>query len=186
MQATGKFASRRLLPACLAVVLGLSLSLPALAQTVYAFEDEDEKGPWQEGEVRFPPAPAESDLLEFDVGSGASQVFAVDGKSISVGADGVVRYTVVAKSRAGARSISYEGIRCKTFERRVYAFGQKDGSWIQSRRSSWERIPRGARNGVGEALALDYFCEGVTIAGTAQDMTKRIRTRQVLNPRIQY
>jgi hypothetical protein len=158
---------------------------PASAQSRYVFEDEDEK-PWQEMEAQMPPAPQAADLLPLDVGRAATQNFAIDPKSLTVGADDVIRYTVVATSPAGATSTNYEGIRCRTFERRVYAFGHKDGTWAPSRNTKWERIRRGVRNGYPETLALDFFCEGVTVAGKAPDMVQRIKEKRVLNPRIQY
>ncbi len=173
--------------AVMALLLSLSLgSLAAHGQTRYALEDEADKGPWQEAEIQLPSTPAPGDLLTLNIGAAATQEFAVDPKSISIGTDGVVRYTVVATSRAGAVSINYEGIRCETFERRPYAFGHKDGTWSRSRRSAWTRIVRGARNDPAETLALDFFCEGTKQVGTVPEIVERIRYNRVRNPRIAY
>ncbi|MDO9217334.1 MAG: CNP1-like family protein, partial [Lacisediminimonas sp.] len=89
-------------------------------------------------------------------------------------------------SRGGAVSISYEGIRCESFERRVYAFGHKDGTWTRSRRTAWTRILRGARNDAGETLALDFFCEGTKQVGTVPEIVERIRYKRERNPRVAY
>lgn len=173
----------------LRAVAALLLSLASLAahgQTRYALEDEADKGPWKEAEIQLPPAPALGDLLKLDIGSAATQEFSVDPKSITIETDGVVRYTVVAASRGGALSISYEGIRCESFERRVYAFGHKDGTWTRSRQIAWARIVRGARNDPGETLALDFFCEGNKQVGTVPEIVERIRYKRVRNPRTAY
>jgi hypothetical protein len=173
--------------AVLALLLSLSLaSLGAHGQTQYALEDEADKVPWKEADIQLPPAPVPGELLKLDIGSAATQEFTIDPKSISIGPDGVVRYTLVATSRGGAVSISYEGIRCESFERRVYAFGHKDGTWTRSRRIDWARIVRGARNDPGETLALDFFCQSNKQVGTVPEIVERIRYKRVRNPRIAY
>ena len=170
-----------------AILLCCSLaSCSAQGQTRYAFEDEADKGPWQEAEVQLPALPDPANLLKLQVEAAATHRFAVDSKSITIGSDGVVRYTIVGTSPAGATTISHEGIRCAAFEAKVYAYGHKDGTWAPARRKNWERIVRGARNGYQDTLALDFFCEGLVQVGTVPEIVKRIRENQVLNPRIQY
>jgi hypothetical protein len=88
----------------------------------------------------------------------------------------------VAKSQEGATNISYEGIRCQSFERKLYAFGRADGSWSRSRRDQWEPIINNAANRQHAALAKDYFCEEKAIAGKAENMVRRIRYQQTLSP----
>lgn len=168
-----------------AAALMLCLSGSALAQTVYAFDDEEDKGPWKEGEIEFPAPPVQSNLLPLQGEAAATMRFAVDPNALSIGQDGVVRYTVVATSPGGARNVSYEGIRCKTFERRIYGYNHKD-VWTKSRSSEWKRIVRGERNGYADTLALDFFCSGTTQVGKRDEIIARIRKKDVLNPRIQY
>ena len=118
----------------LLAALGLCLSqqvvadLPAILfppqGTVYNFDDEFDKKPWQEVETQLPPAPREETLIPFYVSPTAQGVFSVDGATISVGSDGVVRYVLVVVAHGGARNVSYEGLRCDTRERRLYAFGR--------------------------------------------------------------
>jgi len=138
-------------------------------------EFDDDTKPWQEIAVQLPAPPAAENLLPFEVSATATQNFAIDAKSVSVGADGVVRYTLVTTSPAGARNVSYEGIRCATYERKLYAFGHPDGSWARSRRDKWERIVGNAANRQHAVLSKDYFCENLTVAGDAQTMVDRIR-----------
>lgn len=159
-----------------------------LAGTVQAQEDignfegdfDDRLKPWQEIALQLPPAPQPDNLISFYVSPTATQDFAIDGPSISVGSDGVVRYTLVATSRHGARNISYEGIRCDTFEKKLYAFGQPDGSWSRSRRDQWQRITPGKANAQHARLAQDYFCDLKAIAGTADAMRSRLQQQRPL------
>ena len=83
--------------------------------------------------------------------------FTIDGKSISVDSDEVIRYTLVTISPSGAKTISYEGMRCSTTERRTYAFGRADKTWSKPRSSKWVSI-RGGADSWYVALARDYFC----------------------------
>ncbi|WP_019141964.1 CNP1-like family protein [Noviherbaspirillum massiliense] len=153
----------------------------AWAQSQFEKDFDDQEKPWQEIAVQFPSAPNNENLLPFYVSPTATQSFAIDAHSVSVGTDGVIRYTLVARSEEGATNISYEGVRCQSFEKKLYAFGRPDGSWSRSRRNQWEPIPTKVANRQHAALALDYFCQGNTVAGKAEDIVKRIRYKQPLS-----
>jgi hypothetical protein len=74
-----------------------------------------------------------------------------------VGKDGVVRFTLVARSPSGAENVSHEGIRCKNGVYKVYAFGRADRTWTE-RASDWRPIePRGYQRW-RNALWREYFC----------------------------
>lgn len=152
------------------------------AQASFEEDFDDKEKPWQEVAVQLPAPPKPEDLLPFYVSPTAINEFAIDAKSVSVGTDGVVRYTLVATSSGGARNVSYEGIRCQSFERKLYAFGQQDGGWSRSRRDQWERINPNGSNRQHAALFMDYFCSGTTVAGKAEDMIDRIRYKRPLSP----
>jgi hypothetical protein len=173
-----------------AIVVGMAFAMLAMAKLAVAapptskfdedFDDKDK--PWTEIAVQLPAPPASENLLPFYVGPTATQAFAVDAKSLTVGSDGVVRYTLVAKSQEGATNISYEGIRCQSFEKKLYAFGHPDGSWSRSRRDQWEPIFGKAVNRQHSALAKDYFCQESIVAGDAQDIVQRLRAQRPLSP----
>lgn len=152
------------------------------AQSRFEEDFDDKDKPWQEVAVQLPSTPKPENLVPFYVSATATQSFFIDTKSLTLGSDGVIRYTLVAVSDAGARNVSYEGIRCATYERKLYAFGQSDGNWSRSRRDQWERINSNASNRQHAALAKDYFCEEKTVAGTAEDMITRIRYGRTLAP----
>lgn len=117
----------------------------------------DEK-PWAETLHQLPPAPDPKHLIPIDVGALSDNKFAIDEQSVTVGTDEVVRYTLVVTSPGGARNVSYEGMRCATAERRLYAFGRADGSWSRARNNQWVRISENNLNRQHAALFSDYFC----------------------------
>ena len=108
------------------VVGALAAGISGFASANPNFDDEYDAKPWTEVEVVLPPYPQEADLLSFRVGAVRDTQFMVDTKSVSIGSDGVVRYTLVVIGSGGARNVSYEGLRCATGERRFYAFGRLD------------------------------------------------------------
>lgn len=150
------------------------------AQSSLEEDNENQKKAWQETAITLPAAPQITDLLPFEVATTVTQAFAIDAKSLIISTDGVIRYTLVAQSQSGAKSISYEGIRCQTFEKKLYSFGRKDGSWSLSRRDQWEPIMGSAVNRVHVALAQDYFCQNKTTAGDAAAILDRMKRKRPL------
>lgn len=134
---------------------------------------------WREEEVALPPAPVEGSLRSFFVSAASPNKFFVDERSISVGDDGVIRYVLVVRTQGGAENVSFEGIRCASGERRIYALGRSDGSWVVARRSEWEPISNNAYNRPQAALAVDFFCDGPAPPRNTAEALRLMR-----NPRI--
>ncbi|MDR0379902.1 MAG: CNP1-like family protein [Candidatus Accumulibacter sp.] len=147
-----------------------ALALPSL------FDDEFDKKPWQEIEVVLPAFPQPENLIPVDIDAVTTSMrFLIDEKSISVDSDEVIRYSLVALSPSGARNVSYEGMRCAAAERRVYAFGQADGTWSKARSNQWVRI-QGSRSSYQVVLFLDYFCAiGQRAIMTPEDAIRVLR-----------
>lgn len=120
---------------------------------------EPEKN-WVEEEVVFPPPPQAESLREFYVTASSPNTFLIDESSLNVGADGVVRFILVIRTRGGAESVSFEGIRCTTSERRIYAHGRPDGEWVAAKRATWERLRASTYNMPHAVLAVQHFCDG--------------------------
>src|SRR5437899_4926530 len=72
--------------------LCLFAGLGAQAQSRFEEEFDDTEKPWQEITLQIPATPQVENLMSFDVSAIATQKFAVDANSVSVGSDGVVRY----------------------------------------------------------------------------------------------
>lgn len=139
-----------------------------LFQQMKGFDDSFEAKPWSEVEHQLPSAPAPANLIPIEVGALTDNKFFVDEQSVSYGSDEVVRYTLVVTSPNGARNVSFEGMRCATAERRLYAFGRSDGSWSKARGNAWVRIQENNLNRQHAALFRDYFCSpGGSVMDTA-------------------
>jgi hypothetical protein len=123
-----------------------------------------EEKAFKEAEVALPQYPQDAALLEFLPRRNSANHFYIDRDSISIGADRVVRYSTVIKSPSGAINTSYEGLRCKTSEYKVYAFGSNGGEWAKVPDVQWRKIPRASPD-FRFALYKDYFCDIEAIAG---------------------
>jgi hypothetical protein len=116
----------------------------------------------------LPAYPREARLLAFFVSSASEFRFFVDPASLSVGTDGVVRYTLVARSPQGAESVSYEGMHCSARTFRIYATGRADRSWSRHE-VPWQRIEPRSVQRWHNALWAEYFCPGgITIQSAAE------------------
>jgi hypothetical protein len=139
-------------------VLLLLAALLAPAAAFADFEEDYESKQWQEIEVQLPVAPRQETLLPFYVSAATQNRFFVDGSTLSVGKDGVVRYVLLVLAAEGGRNVTFEGMRCETRERRIYASGRLDGSWSKARKNEWVRIQDSYTNRHHAALFLEYFC----------------------------
>ena len=138
----------------------LLLCLPLIAHAEWGeFEREFEQDkPWVEVAAQLPPYPKPENLVPFNVSSATRNRHFVDAASISVGTDNVVRYTVVIEAAGGAKNVSFEGLRCESGERRLYAYGHPDGSWSKARNAGWEGIKFRSLLSYQKALFEDHFC----------------------------
>jgi hypothetical protein len=123
--------------------------------------DENTKS-WKEIEAKIPAYPKDENLVAFTGGPATSHRFFIDAKSLAIGADGVVRYSIVIKTAGGATNVTYEGIRCETREQKYYAVGQRDGSWTRARNPEWRRIQALELNQQHNVLYNYYLCNGGT------------------------
>ncbi len=149
----------------------LLLSLPLAVDAAWVdFEGEfEEEKPWVEVAAKLPPYPKAEHLIPFDVSAATRNRFLVDAESISVGTDGVVRYTVVVEAAGGAKNVSYEGLRCASGERRLYAYGHSDGTWSKARNAGWEPVKFRSLLSYQKALFEDHFCpDGISVRDVKQ------------------
>ena len=155
-------------------VLALPLfSVPSWADE--GFDSEFEEKSWAEVEIQLPAFPEAENLIPFRVGYHTETKYLIDGNSLSVGADSVIRYTLVVISASGAKNISYEGLRCETAERRLYAFGRSDKTWSKARANQWVKI-QGSTNNHHVDLYGNYFCVvGASFISSADDARRVLR-----------
>lgn len=163
----------------LCITLLLALAAPAgwAAALVPLDADEaDAAREWVELEVNPPAFPKAAGLVELQAGGLGGNRFLIDPDSLSIGADGVVRYTLVVRSPAGAENVSFEGIHCKTREQKYYAFGQRNGSWAKARESQWRFIEAREVNRHHAVLYADILCtQGKLPPRAVRDIVQRLR-----------
>ncbi|HEX8961431.1 MAG TPA: CNP1-like family protein [Rhodocyclaceae bacterium] len=166
-------------------VLALFVWRLACADVHFRHFEEDDEPQWQEAETSLPAFPKDEDLLEFYVSAGTSNHFYIDGKSISPGTDGVVRFTLVIKTAGGATNVSFEGIRCGASgaqESRYYATGS-NGAWVKARNSAWKPIENKPVNGYYAALSRNYFCPSTLPIQSAEEGRDALRRGRHPNAR---
>jgi len=151
-------------------LLCIALSPVAVAHWGEFDRDFDNERPWRELETQLPAYPKADALIPFEVSSASRNRHFVDRDSISVGEDGVVRYSIVVRTPGGAENVRFEGIRCASGEQKSYAFGQ-DGRWTQNRGARWEPIKSRAAGSYQRELFYGYFCAG----GLGEPDIRRIR-----------
>jgi hypothetical protein len=167
---------------CGLMLLAGCFSQPALAGVLVEEQDngwvEPPKSEWVEQEPALPAYPSAANLVQFYVGPVTPNDFFVDLQSISIGADGVVRYAIVTRTRGGAENATFEGIRCATDERRIYAIGRADGTWAKARQSQWQPISFNQYNRQRAALSEDYLCDRGTPLRSVDLIRKRFEKDQ--------
>lgn len=147
----------------------------ALAQWA-AWDDEYEeaKKSWKEIEGKIPPYPQGQNLVNFQAGA-SNHRFYIDANSVSMGEDGVMRYTSVTKTAGGATNVTFEGIRCETRERKLYALGRSDGSWARARDPKWTRIEQREHTLHLFVLWREFFCPSKVKRTTAREAVDAIK-----------
>lgn len=148
------------------LLLGIAVALAAAGcsgpKPLMTAEESEEAGAPRAGlepEVKLPAIPKEQGLLPFDVSPRTAFEYFVDPASISLPGEGIVRFTVVARSSAAA-NISYEGFRCVTREHKVYARASRDGTWIPTKGTGWDPISDRTTPMFRRELYWNFLCPG--------------------------
>jgi hypothetical protein len=113
---------------------------------------------FKEGATAMPLNPPNKATIQpFYVSQQTIFKFAVDTNSILIGNDGITRYIVVLTSPNGNSQIQYEGIRCDSFQWRLYGT-LENGAWKENPLSTWRAIQSNVPNRYQAALAQGAFC----------------------------
>lgn len=156
-------------------VLVFSAALTACTGGRTALFEGEAKPEWKEAELELPSMPAEKDLIPFQVSPGASAAFYIDARSLKLGNDGIVRYTLLVRAAGGAENLSYEGMRCETAERKLYAIGRGSSEWVLPRNAEWQRISDNSLNRQHAVLAKEFFCLPGDILPTRDEILGLLR-----------
>jgi CNP1-like family len=174
-----KLSLRILIPVLIPILVPILIPLSACSspKALREFDSEfNSDKNWAELLEQLPAYPKAGNLLPFDAGPASNNLHYIDAPSIAVGGDGIVRYTLMIKSPAGATNLTYEGMRCATdgkrehprldllilkfqiTEKRLYAIGREDGAWAPVRGSKWEELEDMSQYYPQRALARYFFC----------------------------
>lgn len=147
----------------------------------FQLNEDVEEYIWQEEGMQLPEYPQDVNLLEV-AGPAAyrNYQYLIDGKTLQVGKDGVVRYSMVIRSPGGADNVMFEGLRCNSGQIKNYAYGGTDkmGKKVFLRRENakWKPIRSIGVTGYSQSLRANYFC----------DMKGAILTRHEIIQNIKY
>lgn len=139
------------------VILSL-VGLVACSSNEKFVDTFDNNKNWVEIQTQLPHYPEPENLVEFDAGPANDMQHYVDTQSIAIGEDGVIRFALISKSSEGAENVSFEGIRCRTRERKRYAIGRLNKTWVHSRQPEWQLLNNAGQNHALRELARFYFC----------------------------
>ncbi|ARO87089.1 hypothetical protein EBAPG3_004485 [Nitrosospira lacus] len=172
----------------------LPLAACAPQKGLKGFDSEFDGGKsWAELQAQLPAYPKTENLLPFDAGPASDNLHYIDAPSIAVGEDGIVRYTLVIKSPEGAMNISYEGMRCATdgaresvraeililkfqvTEKRLYAIGRDDKTWVRTRISKWEELEDISQHYAQRALSRYFFCPANIMVRNREEAIQALR-----------
>jgi hypothetical protein len=114
---------------------------------------------FKEGNTSMPlTAPNPKTLLPFYVSETTIFKFAIDTQSILIGNDGVTRYIVQITSPSGSKQTQYEGIRCDSYQARLYSTYEANSSWRENPLGGWVAIQDNIPNRYRAALAQGAIC----------------------------
>lgn len=134
-----------------------------------------EQKAWQEGVTLIPEYPKDENLIEFTVGPTEHNRFFVDGSTISIGSDGIVRYVMVLKTSGGATNVTLEAMRCATREFKLFAVGRSDASWDKIESPQWHLIENKTINHYRALLSRDFLCPASHAPRDAADARAALR-----------
>ena len=149
----------------------LALLLAGAAHAQLPPQDPD----WREADTPPPPALRLEGSIPLEI-PGSGLRFGVDPASISVGADGVVRYVVIATGPSGAVNANYEGIRCGNGDFKVYARRSRDSNWKATGQAGWRPLYEQPVSRHSLLIARSGACAGRSANGSAAQIVQDLRT----------
>ena len=133
----------------------------------HSLENQENEGVedfiWKESGDNLPDYPQKGDLLEVDgPPTHRNYQYFIDEKSLTTGADGVVRFSIVIRSPGGVDNVMYDGIRCTTEQIKHYAYGSMDmdgnKKLILKQNSNWQGFRSVGVTGYAPILNDYYLC----------------------------
>jgi hypothetical protein len=130
---------------------------------------------WKELEAPRPPPPQTANLIPVEI-PGTTLRYGIDPASVALGADGVVRYVVIASSNTGAVNALYEGIRCSTGEVRTYARHNPDSGWSPVSDLGWKPLHESRPSRHSLTIARNGACLGHSANTSVTQILRDLRS----------
>lgn len=139
--------------------------------------DPDAEYRWKETGAALPAFPRDENLISVPMPPVYTIKVYMDEKSLSLGEDGVARFTLVVESSSRVRNVFHEGLRCDTREYKIYAFGTSDNLFEPMKQPRWERIPQHVINAHRSQLLRHYVCDpnSLSTALGPKDLIRRLK-----------
>jgi hypothetical protein len=137
---------------CFLGALAVLLSSATLAQNTLDNVD------WVEEVTPPPPAYSKDNLILIDMPVYVSLKVGVDPATVSVGADGIVRYVVLMINATGSVNAAFEGIRCFSDEVKTYARTSASGEWRVLPDPQWKAVNDNMPSRHAQAIARQGAC----------------------------
>lgn len=141
----------------------LGLALLALGSSAQVDGDAD----WKESDAPPPPAFNKDKLIPIEMPKYVSLRFGIDPATLTLTADGIVRYVVVAVNAGGSINAMYEGIRCATGEVKTYARYTSSGHWSLVPEPQWKKLNDKLPSKHAMALASQGVCDGPSTSASS-------------------
>jgi hypothetical protein len=166
----------RTVAVCL-VMASIAMAPITYAKKLRTINDKDGNAvPWQEANTELPAYPQTEDLVQVQSPPGARKNrYFVDTKSLSLGPDLVLRYTVVIVPPGGANNVFFQGIACETNEVKTYAYGRVNGTFVAQPNAVWRAAKRTGTMGYQNELIGKYICDGGSSPIGPDDVRLRLR-----------
>lgn len=164
----------------LACSFALCCHVAVMAQNVPVPRYEEEVKP--DADLPFPAPPNKANLLRFPTDWTSNEIY-IDSASLVL-ANGVASFTLVVRGAGGADNVTFESLSCLG-QRRVLAYGKRDGSWSPARSSDWLPVRDARNNRYYFELWKDVFCQGDAVQSrrnVIQDIKRGGRVSDYTSP----
>ena len=141
----------------------LGLVLVALSSSAQVDTDPD----WKETDAPPPPSFNKDKLIPIEMPKYVSLRFGVDPATLTLTADGIVRYVVVAINAGGSINAMYEGIRCATGEVKTYARQNSSGQWSLVSEPQWKWLNDKLPSKHAMAIASQGVCDSPSTSASS-------------------
>ena len=158
-----------------------AISVVQAADDTRYYNDKDGNAAvWKESETAIPTFPQRPDLIRFTAPTEAAlNQYYVDGKSLILGRDDVLRFTVVIIGSGGAVNVLHQGLDCDADEIKTYGYGTTAGKMVRRSGANWRSLIRSGPMAYQTILADRYACDAAGLSSPVADVLERLRNPSI-------